>query len=184
MQEYVCMGSRFSRVQLLVTAWTVARQVPLSVGFSRQEYCSGLPFPPPGDLPNWGTKPQSLISPALAGRCFTASITWEAPATTEATTMRNLQLESSPRLTQLEESPRSSEEPAQPEKKNCWNSETWEEIITIGVQQQPPDLCTQTPSITQEHWEPRISGFYWLQPHSDKRGKTKVWAAVKVLCNL
>ena len=105
MQEYVCMGSRFSRVQLLVTPWTVARQVPLSMGFSRQEYCSGLPFPPPGDLPNRGTKPQSLISPALAGRFFTTSVTWDAPATTEATTMRNLQLESSPRVTQLEESP-------------------------------------------------------------------------------
>ena len=78
MQEYVCMGSRFSRVQLLVTAWTVARQVPLSVGFSRQEYCSGLPCPPPGDLPDPGIKPKSLMSPALAGGFFSTSITWEA----------------------------------------------------------------------------------------------------------
>ena len=110
------MESRFSRVQLFVTPWTTARQVPRSMGFSRQEYCSGLPLPPPGDLPDPGTKPESLISPALAGRFFTTSVTWEAP------TVRNLQLESSPRLTQLEESPRSSEEPAQPKKrkkKNC-----------------------------------------------------------------
>ena len=71
MQEYVCMGSRFSRVQLLVTPWTVARQVPLSMGFSRQEYCSGLPFPPPGDLPDPEIKPVSLVSPALAGGFFT-----------------------------------------------------------------------------------------------------------------
>ena len=43
--------SHFSCVQLFATLWTVARQAPLSMGFSRQEYCSGLPFPPPGDLP-------------------------------------------------------------------------------------------------------------------------------------
>ena len=48
--------------------WTVARQVPLSVGSSRQEFWSGLPFPPPGDLPNPGTETES---PALAGGFFT-----------------------------------------------------------------------------------------------------------------
>ena len=46
----------------------IARQAPLSVGFSRQEYCCGLPFPPPGDLPHPGTEPRS---PAVAGRFFT-----------------------------------------------------------------------------------------------------------------
>ena len=46
----------------LVTLWTVARQVSLSMGFSRQEYCSGLPFPSPGDLPEPGIEPRS---PAL-----------------------------------------------------------------------------------------------------------------------
>ena len=51
-----------SRVQLLVTLWTVAYKAPLSMGFSRQEYWSGLPFPSPGDLPNPGIKPRS---PAL-----------------------------------------------------------------------------------------------------------------------
>ena len=45
--------------------WTAAHQAPLSVGFSRQEYWSGLPFPPPGDLSNPGIKPISLASPAL-----------------------------------------------------------------------------------------------------------------------
>ena len=50
-----------------VTSLTVARQAPLSVGFSRQEYGSGLPFPPPGDLPNPGME---LMSPALAGGFF------------------------------------------------------------------------------------------------------------------
>ena len=45
-------AGRFSRVQLFVTPWTVAPQAPLSMGFSRQEYWSGLPFPPPGDLPH------------------------------------------------------------------------------------------------------------------------------------
>ena len=50
---------------------TVARQAPLSMGLSRQEYWSGLPFPPLGDLPDPGIKPMSLVSPALAGRFFT-----------------------------------------------------------------------------------------------------------------
>ena len=60
-----------------MTPWTVAHQAPLSMGFSRQEYCSGLPFPSPGDLPNPGIEPRSLKSPALAGRLF-ISAAWEA----------------------------------------------------------------------------------------------------------
>ena len=51
------MLSHFSRVQRFVTKWTVARPVPLSMGFSRQEYWSGLPCPPSGDLPNPGIEP-------------------------------------------------------------------------------------------------------------------------------
>ena len=61
-----------------VTPWTVAHQAPLSMGFSRQEYWSGLPCPPPGDLPDSGIEPRSLMSPALAGGFLTASATWEA----------------------------------------------------------------------------------------------------------
>ena len=53
-----CMPSCFSHVQLLVTLWTVAHQAPLSMGFSRQEYWSGLPFPSLEDLPNPGTEPR------------------------------------------------------------------------------------------------------------------------------
>ena len=60
--------SRFSSIQLFVTPWTVARQAPLSMEFSRQEYESGLPCPSPGDLPNPEIKP---ASPALTGRFFT-----------------------------------------------------------------------------------------------------------------
>ena len=48
-----------SRAQLFATPWTVAHQAPLSMGFSRQEYWSGLSFPSPGDLPNPGIKPRS-----------------------------------------------------------------------------------------------------------------------------
>ena len=48
-----------SHVRLFATLWTVAHQAPLSMGFSRQEYWSGLPFPSPGDLPNPGIKPGS-----------------------------------------------------------------------------------------------------------------------------
>ena len=50
--------------------WTVTCQAPLSIGFSRQEYSSGLPFPPPADLPTPGIKPASLVSPTLASRFF------------------------------------------------------------------------------------------------------------------
>ena len=49
-----------SHVQLFATPWTVVCQAPLSMGFSRQEYWSGLPYPPPGDLPNPGIEPTSL----------------------------------------------------------------------------------------------------------------------------
>ena len=63
---FVCVCV-FSHVQLFATPWTVAHQVPLSMGFSRQEYWSGLPFPTPGDLPDPGMEPTSLVSPALAG---------------------------------------------------------------------------------------------------------------------
>ena len=62
--------SVFSHVQLFATPWTVAHQAPLSMGFSRQKYWSGLPFPPPGDLPHPRIKPMSPASPALAGRFF------------------------------------------------------------------------------------------------------------------
>ena len=57
-----------SRVQLFATPWTIAYQAPLSMGFARQEYWSGLPFPSPGDLPDPGIKP---ASPALACGFFT-----------------------------------------------------------------------------------------------------------------
>ena len=67
------MLSHFSHVQLLTTLWTVAHQAPLSMGFSRQEYCSGLPFLPPEDLPNPGIEPASTAFPALAGRFFTTA---------------------------------------------------------------------------------------------------------------
>ena len=60
-----CMLSRFSCICFFATPWTVTCQAPLSMGFSRQEYWSGLPFPTPGDLPNPGIKAVSLKSPAL-----------------------------------------------------------------------------------------------------------------------
>ena len=75
---HACTLSHFSHVQLLVTLWTVACQAPLSMIFSKQEYWSGLPSPPPGDLPDPRSKPVSLMSPALAGRFFTTKATWEA----------------------------------------------------------------------------------------------------------
>ena len=65
------------------TLWTVARQAPLSMGFSRQVYWSGLQYPPPGDLPNPEIESAPLTSPALAGRFFIMSITWEAQTEAE-----------------------------------------------------------------------------------------------------
>ena len=68
-----CVLSHFSHVQLFVTLWTLAHQDPLSMGYCRQEYWSGLPCPPPGDLPDPGIKPMSLTSLVLAGEFFTTS---------------------------------------------------------------------------------------------------------------
>ena len=56
----------------------VARKAPLPMGLSRQEYWSGLPFPPPEDLPDPGTEPASLLSPALAGGFFTTELPGKA----------------------------------------------------------------------------------------------------------
>ena len=60
------------------TPWTVAHLAPLSMELFRQEYCSGLPFPSPGDLPDPGIQPASLVFPSLAGRFFSTTATWEA----------------------------------------------------------------------------------------------------------
>ena len=69
-----------------MTLWTVARQVPLSMGFSRPGYWRGLPSPPPGDLPDAGIEPPSPVTsatPALASEFFTTSATWEAKISAE-----------------------------------------------------------------------------------------------------
>ena len=65
------MACILSHVRLFATPWTVACQAPPSMGFSRQEHWSGLPFPTPGDLPDPGIELVSPASPALAGRFFT-----------------------------------------------------------------------------------------------------------------
>ena len=74
----MCVPRCSSRVELFAALWTVTRQAPLSMELSGQEYRSGLPIPPPGDLPDPGIKPVSLISPAWASRFFTTSTAWEA----------------------------------------------------------------------------------------------------------
>ena len=78
-----CVNAHFclcvlSCVRLFVAPWIVALQAHLSMEFSRQQYWSGLPFPPPEDLPNPGIEPVSLASPALADKFFTTSTTWES----------------------------------------------------------------------------------------------------------
>ena len=79
---HACVHAKSLHVRLgsLMVAWTVACQVSLSMGFSRQEL-SGLPCPSPGDIPDPGAEPASLISPALAGGFFTISSTWETHQT-------------------------------------------------------------------------------------------------------
>ena len=64
---HVCVLIYFSRVRFFVTPWTVAHQAPLSMGFFRQEYWSGLPCLPPGNIPDPRIE---FASPALAGRFF------------------------------------------------------------------------------------------------------------------
>ena len=71
-------------VRLFATPWTVACKAPLSMGFPRQGYWSGVPFPSPGDLPNPGTEPSSL---ALVGRFFTAE-----PPVQQRTILSTLQM--------------------------------------------------------------------------------------------
>ena len=78
MQDTACVLSRSSHVGLFVTLWTVDLQAPQSMGFFRQDYWSGLPCLPPGNLPNPGSETASLTSPALAGGFFITSATWEA----------------------------------------------------------------------------------------------------------
>ena len=61
----LCVLSRFTRVRRFATPWTIACRAPLSMGFSRQEYWSGLPCPPSGDLPDPGIEPVSPATPAF-----------------------------------------------------------------------------------------------------------------------
>ena len=69
------LRSHLSRVQLCATPWTAAHQAPLSMGFSGQEYWSGVLVPSPGDLPDPGMEPASLVSPPLGSGFFTTSLT-------------------------------------------------------------------------------------------------------------
>ena len=78
LQPLHCVLSHFDYVQLIATPQTGTHQAPLSMEFSKQEYWSGLEDPSPGDLPNPRIKPTTLSSPALVGRFFTISTTWEA----------------------------------------------------------------------------------------------------------
>ena len=76
---HACMLSHFSCVRLFVTLWAVAVPASSVHGILQAEYWSGLPCPLPGDLPNPGIEPTSLMSLALTCRFFITSATWEAP---------------------------------------------------------------------------------------------------------
>ena len=78
--DHVCVHAKSLQLcPTLCDLMNYSLQAPLSMGFSRQEYWSGLLCPLPGDLLNPGIEPTSLMSPALADRFFTTSTTWEAP---------------------------------------------------------------------------------------------------------
>ena len=80
-EDLACVLSLFSCVQLFATPWTVALQAPLSTGFSRQEYWSGLPFPSPGDLPDPEIELTSISAPALQAGSLLLSH-WGSPQKT------------------------------------------------------------------------------------------------------
>ena len=75
---YAGILSCFSHGRLFAALWTVAHQAPLSMGFSRQEYCNGLPSPPPGELPDPGFKPASPPPLALQVDSLSLSHRWKA----------------------------------------------------------------------------------------------------------
>ena len=96
------MLSRFSRVRLFANLCNpVAYKVPLPMGFSRQEYWSGLPFPPPVELSEPGMERASLMFPALAGGFFTTSATWEEQFGSEGNTGTEKEKERCPALRNL-----------------------------------------------------------------------------------
>ena len=78
--HHVCMLSCFRCAWLFATLWSVAWQALLSLGFSRQEHWSELLSPPPGDLPDPGIEPLSLMFPELISRFFTIRATWDTPS--------------------------------------------------------------------------------------------------------
>ena len=86
------MLSCFSHIWVFAIPWTVACQAPLSMGFSRQKYWSGLPCPPPSHFPDPGIEPESLVSPALAGKFFTTSTIWEDHDASFKCKHKNIQL--------------------------------------------------------------------------------------------
>ena len=146
-----------SHVWLFVTLWTVAGQGPLSMKFSRQEYYSGLPCSPPGDLPNPGIKPSSLTSPALAGMFFTISATWEALKCPEVGTIWGTTMK---RPVRLEQNERKVIEGKFREimRSECWSLQAIVSILTLtwselGNHWRVLSLWAQEGSLWMLYWE-------------------------------
>ena len=89
--EVLSAACVFSRVRLLATPWTVAHQAPLSMGFPRQEYWSGLPLPPSGNLPGPGIEPATLVS-WIGRQVLFHCVTWESRGLSEASCLLSADL--------------------------------------------------------------------------------------------
>ena len=139
----VCVQSRFSRVQLFMTLWTVAFQAPLSMGFPGQEDWSGLPSPPPGESSWPSILPTSLTHPASAGGFYTPSTTWEAHNTISPLPRACL--------------PRGSSQ----------NPGKW--LWGVGLTVQRPSQRQQSTWIQGEHGERVGMGSPEKQPHEDQQ---------------
>ena len=114
-----------SCIRLFATPWSVALQAPLSMGFPRQEYWSGLPFPPPGDLPDPGIEP---VFPALADGCFTT----ESPGK-PSENLRRLQIK------RREEKSKSPEVPVLAEDRHGWTPLTLRPVRGCGHMRRPAE---------------------------------------------
>ena len=151
--HHVCALSHFSRILLFATPWTVAPQAPLSMGFSRQEYWSGLPCPPPGDLPNPGIEP---TSPALKADSLPSGH-WGSPNTPTTAKVKS---------------------PTAPQNFSRFNNQLLS-AGTGGPQHTTPKSCVRSGALSylERTWTPRL-GDWALLGQSDTKAANVFFQAL------